>query len=50
MRRRHFNATQKLRMAEQIDIGEDKTRLEQEVLLCGAGIYNIEQLAHTKYR
>ena len=37
MRRRHFNATQRLRLLIPTDSDEVKTRLEQEILQCGAG-------------
>ncbi len=37
MRRKHFNATQKLRLFDQTNTDEEKARLEQEVLLCGSG-------------
>lgn len=37
MRRRHFQATQKLRLLKQTDLEEDKARLEHEILTCGSG-------------
>jgi hypothetical protein len=37
MRRRHFNATQKLRTTDPMNLGEEKTHLEQEISFCGSG-------------
>jgi len=37
MRRRHFNATHKLRMLQQTDLEEDKARLEHEILNYATG-------------
>lgn len=37
MRRRNFNATQKLQALNPTDSSEEKRRLEQEILSCGSG-------------
>lgn len=37
MRRRHFNATQKLRVFNQIDSNADRAYLEHEILRCSSG-------------
>jgi hypothetical protein len=37
LRRRHLNATQKLRLSSQIDLGEEKPRLEEEISRCASG-------------
>ncbi|CAF0870949.1 unnamed protein product [Rotaria sordida] len=43
IRRKHFNALQKLRASDQVDIDEDKTHLEQEILQCKSDLTNIRK-------
>ena len=47
LRRRHYNATQKLRTSNPTELGGEKTRLEQEVLLCGSGKSVLKPILHS---
>ncbi|CAF2762566.1 unnamed protein product [Rotaria sp. Silwood2] len=43
IRRKHFNAMQKLRASDQIDIDEDKTHLEQDLLQCSYDLTDLRK-------